>query len=40
MVITLATFDIGLLGLKKKKKKKKNKKKKDEQMDGLVVFCQ
>ena len=33
MVITPATFDVGLLGLKKKKKKKK----KDEQMDG---FCQ
>ena len=37
-VITPATFDEGLLGLKKKKKKKK--KKKDEQMDGLIVFCQ
>ena len=32
-VITPATFDVGLLGLKKKKKK-------DEQMDGLIVFCQ
>ena len=35
-VITPTTFDVGLLGLKKKKKKKK----KDEQMDGLIVFCQ
>ena len=34
-VITPATFDVGLLGLKKK-----NKKKKDEQMDGLIVFRQ
>ena len=32
-VITPATFDVGLLGLKKKKKK-------DEQMGGLIVFCQ
>ena len=32
-VITPATFDVGLLGLKKKKKK-------DEQRDGLIVFCQ
>ena len=31
-VITPATFNVGLLGLKKKKK--------DEQMDGLIAFCQ
>ena len=34
MVITSATFAIGVFKLKKKKKKK------HEQMEGLVVFCQ
>ena len=34
-VITPAPFSVGLLGLKKQKKKKK-----DEQIDGLVIFCQ
>ena len=33
-VVTSATFDVVHLRLKKKKKQK------DEQMDGLVVFCQ
>ena len=32
-VITPATFDVDLLGLKKEKKK-------NEQMDGLIAFCQ
>ena len=33
-VITPATFDIDLLGLKNREQQK------DEQMDPLVVFCQ
>ena len=32
-VVTSAAFDVDRLRLKKKKQK-------DEQMDGLVVFCQ
>ena len=33
-VVTSAAFHVGLFGLKKVKKQK------DEQVDGLVVFCQ
>ena len=34
-VVTSATFDIGCLRLKKRKEEQK-----DEEMDGLVIFCQ
>ena len=33
MVISSAIFAVGIFNLKKKKKK-------DEQMDGMVIFCQ